>query len=597
MADEKGTWKRFQRLSFDSKAISKRAKQAETKTTKHAHRFVVSKMASLRDAKKHIVIWLLTVGVLITAVALQTMWYQNAYQTNVWTDGGTYAEAIQGPIDTLNPLFAATEAELAASKLLFSSLYQYDKTNHLRDDLATNTVLSKDERTYTITLRDDAYWSDEVKVTADDIAFTVGLMKSPDVRSVMYGSWNDVKVAVMDSRTVKFTLPSPYAAFSHALTFSILPKHILQDVAPADIRQNVFSVNPVSSGPFKTRLLQLSPDGEHKIANLSANESYYRGAPKLSRFAIHAYNTPDQIREAIINGEVNAGAGPQIRDKRLPKNITKVNIPIYSGVYVIFNTSSSALKDQTVRRALQIGTDTAAIRKSLGTVSLPLDLPLVNAQLSGSGIPKAPTYSSKEANKLLTSAGWRLKKDTVIRKKGKTPLSLRLVTIKNPEYETVANELASQWRKLGIEVAINAQDPESPGQSFVQSTLQPRDYDVLIYKLVLGADPDVYAYWHSSQASQLGYNFSNYQNDIADDSLTSARAKGDPVLRNEKYKRFAKQWLRDAPAVALYQPTLSYEYSKSVQPVITQGGVPTAADRYSEILYWSAVRTSVYKTP
>ena len=157
--------------------------------------------------------------------------------------------------------------------------------------------------------------------------------------------------------------------------------------------------------------------------------------------------------------------------------------------------------------------------------------------------------------------------------------------------------LAGQWRKLGIKVSTDIKDPSNPTQDFVQSTLQPRAYDALLYKLVIGVDPDVYAYWHSSQAARQGYNFANYRNGISDEALSSARGRTDPALRNEKYKAFAEQWLIDAPAIGIYQSVMQYVYRPSVQPDIRSGGVPSEADRYSNIEYWSAQQLPVYKTP
>src|SRR5690606_9313091 len=98
-------------------------------------------------------------------------------------------------------------------------------------------------------------------------------------------------------------------------------------------------------------------------------------------------------------------------------------------------------------------------------------------------------------------------------------LTLTITTTKDEEYEKSMGGLAAQWRSLGIVIATNVVDPNAPGANFVQSVLQPRNYDVLIYELLIGADPDVYAYWHSSQVGSTGYNFSNYSNTRADAAL------------------------------------------------------------------------------
>lgn len=598
MADEKGSWKRFKRISFDSKTFSKRALKAESSTTRHAHKFVLNKLDSLRNVKRHVVAWLTIIGLLITGVALQMFWYQQAYRTVAWKDGGTYAEAVQGPINTLNPLYATTPAEQSASKLLFSSLYTYDDTGSLSDDLATSMTIGQNGREYVVGIRNDVHWSDDVKLTAQDVVYTVGLMKSAEVRSVMYGNWVDVTAEAINDHTVKFTLPAQYASFPHALTFAVLPRHILENVSPGSIRQSAFSVSPVGSGPFKLRLLQSSTNGSHKIANLSASPKYYKGAPKLARFELHGYKDQEDMMRALQTSEVNAAAGTDAQKSDLPSSFKIKQYPVNSGVYALFNSDSPVLKELKVRQALQAGTNTKSLRQAIGYEVPDLYLPFVTGQLSGQGIPAPVPLDIAKAKSLLDQAGWKQPVGQSTRQNSSgQPLQLNIVTVKDPTYEKVLERLAGQWRELGIKVTTDIKDPSDPTQDFVQTILQPRNYDVLLYKLVIGVDPDVYAYWHSSQASRLGYNFANYRNSTSDDALASARARTEPALRNEKYKAFAVQWLKDVPAIGLYQSVMQYVYRPSVQPEIKVGGVPSEIDRYGDVRYWSAERVPVYKTP
>ena len=150
---------------------------------------------------------------------------------------------------------------------------------------------------------------------------------------------------------------------------------------------------------------------------------------------------------------------------------------------------------------------------------------------------------------------------------------------------------------LGIAIDTHVLDPNDVTQNVVQNILQPRNFDVLLYQYNIGADLDVYAYWHSSQVTQHGSNFSNYSNVISDEALTSARARVEPTLRNAKYITFAKQWLSDIPAIALYQPTAQYVTSNNVHSFDNLDILISPIDRYSDVLDWSAGSRSVYKTP
>ena len=219
-------------------------KKVEGVTVKHARRFVFKRMDSMREARRHIALWVLVVGVIIGASGLQLMWYQQSYRSVANAKDGTYAEAVLGPVDTLNPIFASTSAEESASYLLFSRLLTYDKTGKLNYDLAESMTISTDQKTYTLSIRPDARWQDGIYVRAKDVVYTVNLLKNPATRATISG-WNDITATVVDDRTVSFTLPGVYAAFPHALNFlPILPEHVLRDIEPSALRENDFSTKP-----------------------------------------------------------------------------------------------------------------------------------------------------------------------------------------------------------------------------------------------------------------------------------------------------------------------------------------------------------------
>lgn len=598
MDDGRG-WKQFQNLkNFDSKKFSRRVKKAEGVTVRHAHKFIINRLDNVRTVRRHIIEWLLLVGVMLLAVGAQFAWFQQSYTTIAAAAGGTYAEATVGGIDTLNPLYASTDSEIAASRLLFSSLYTYDTTGHLHGDLAQSMSVDPTSTIYTIKLRPNVVWHDGAQLTAQDVAFTVNLIKNPETRSPLLINWQDITVKAIDDTTVQFKLPAVYAAFPNALTFAVLPEHILSQVAPGAIRENAFSRAPVGSGPFSFSLLQTLDDSKKReVVHMTANSKYYDGAPLISRFEIHTYDTQDAIVQALRTGEVTAAAGLGGAEAR-QVDMHSYNVytkPVNSGVYALFNTTNPILKDQKVRQALELATDTTAIRKSLPVAVPALDLPFINGQVTGADMPRPLPPNMQQAAQLLDADGWAMQGNQ--RVKAGQPLSLSVVTTKDSQYEKALETLAGQWRKLGVVVTTTVVNTNDPTANFVQTVLQPRAYDVLLYELFIGADPDVYAYWHSSQVGTSGYNFSNYSSPVADDALASARSRTEPDLRNAKYKLFAKQWVEDVPAIGLYQPVAEYVASKHVSSVDPSATFISAYDRYANVLNWSVDQKSVYKTP
>ncbi len=571
-------------------------KKVEGATVKHARRFVFKRWDSFREVRRRIALWVLATGVVIGAASLQFWWYQQDYRTTAAASDGTYAEAVLGPVDTLNPIFARSSAEESASELLFSRLLKYDKTGRLNYDLASDMKMSEDQKTYTVKIRTDARWSDGTYVQARDVVFTVDLLKNPATRATLTG-WGDIKASVVDEKTVAFELPAVYSAFPHALRFlPILPEHVLRGIEPAQLRESSFSTHPVGSGPFTLRLLQdVDTSQGRKIVHMARNDSYYKGSPKLSRIQLHVYKDSDAIERALATSEVNAASDLPISvaNKVNTQRYTVEQHPVNSGVYALFNTTGAILQDQKVRHALQVGTDTAAVRKAVSSALPELYLPVIHSQLTGE-LPAAPVFDTKRAAALLDEAGWKLENN--VRKKDGETLSLSVVTTKNPDFEKALEVLSRQWRALGITVTTNIVDPNDATQNVAQDYLQPRRYDVLLYQLTIGGDPDVYAWWHSSQASS-GFNFSNYKNAISDDALASARTRVEPALRNAKYVTFARQWLNDAPAIGLYQSTSQYVHSEGVRTIPADVSLVSATDRYGNVLNWTAGTQTVFTTP
>jgi len=591
----RGKWNRLVKPKINRKVISKHLHKVEGVTIRHAHKFVIKRWSNIRDAHQHVVVWIIAMGLLIAAAGMQLVWDQQNYRTLAPSKDSTYAEAVLGPVDTLNPLYAKSDAEQSASYLLFSRLLNYDTTGHLGYDLATDVSVNSDKTIYTVSIRPNVKWHDGVKLTAKDVVFTVNATMDPTTRAINSG-WSDVTVKAINDTTVQFTLKSTYAAFEHALTFPILPEHILGKISHSSLRENTFSSQPIGSGPFKINLVQqVDNSAGHKTIYLTRNDNYYKGQPKLIRFQLHVYDSGNAIIDALSNNEVNAATSLSSADlgRVNTKNFDVLSEPIQGGVYAILNTKSSLLSDVKIRSAMQLGTDVADVRAKLPPGTPSLYLPFTNKQLTGD-VPPVPKYNKLVAEKILSDDGWVLNKNGVRVKSGQE-LKISVVTVKNSEFERVLEVLAGQWRALGIAIETQVVDPNVASQNGAKNIIQSRNYDVLLYQLDIGADPDVYAYWHSSQISNL--NFANYTNVISDDALSSAQARLELNVRNAKYITFTKQWLADIPAIGLYQATTLYIISHDTHTFNTSNVLISPTDRYSDILNWSVGNHSVYKTP
>jgi len=114
-----------------------------------------------------------------------------------------------------------------------------------------------------------------------------------------------------------------------------------------------------------------------------------------------------------------------------------------------------------------------------------------------------------------------------------------------------------------------------------------------VYGITIGADPDVFVYWDSSQndiRSNNLLNLSEYDSDIADTALEGGRTRTGEQLRKVKYLPFLQAWRDDAPALGLYQPRYMY-VTRGIVYGLENHQLNSVVDRYSNVENWM-IRTA-----
>jgi peptide/nickel transport system substrate-binding protein len=564
-------------------ALKDRLLEFESATTRHTQRYLLRRWDNFREVGRHALGWLLIVALLVTGVLFQIHSLSAFYTSEVPAAGGTYSEGVVGSADNFNPLFAASEPELTVSHLVFSSLFKYDINGNLTGDLADSWSVDSTGRIYTVHLRPNIQWSDGTPITANDVVYTIDTIQDPATDSPLADNWEHVQVTAVNPQTVTFTLPTTFPPFIYSLTLGIIPQHILASIPDYELRTAAFDTDPsVGSGPFAFQDSQaFSNDTEIRLIK---NANYYGGAPLLNGFDVYAYNDYSTMVSAFSSGDISAASDLVPQDAIQLEKKTGVQVtesPLMNETFAFFNMDSPVLQDSRVREALADATNKTAIVNELGGFYKVMNTPLLPGQLGYDSALDVDNYNVATANTLLDQAGW-IRNKNGIREKDGQPLTINLAASSDDVYPQVASALEQQWQALGIVVQTNLTDPSD----MQQNVILPRSYDVLIYQLALGADPDVYAYWDSSQIGQDGLNLSNYDSQYVDYELETARTRTDPNLRAAKYEAFTQQWLSDVPAIALYQPTYGYAMRKG-----SSGFEPHTlidqTDRFVNVTMWS----------
>ena len=562
------------------KQLSNLSEEAAFSSEEHIKENFLRRLSHVGDVRLFVLEWALIILALFMLAITQSLWFSDSYSVSAFTTGGTYTEATLGKVNSLNPLFASTNSEKALAKLLFLGLTASDSSGHIGNVLAESVSSDGSGKVWTVKLRENLKWSDGEPLTNDDVIFTANLIKNVNVSSNYYSNLNRVEIRTDDSGNLIFELPAVYIEFDSALDFPILPKHILEGVDPANLLDSSFSTNPVSSGPFAFNASQAVGTTGESVVYLVSNENYYRGRSKIDSFVVHAYTSTDDIKTALNSDVVSATAellptdAADITDKTIYEKQTAIN----SGVFMFMNTRSGVLKNRDVRKAVQQGIDVGEVRTLVGD-ELALDYPILKSQLELPSWPELPALNVEAAKSVVS---------------GLENKNINLVTINTGYFPSLAEDIAGQLENLGFSVSKTYYDP---GQDFVVNVIANRAYDVLIYEVDLGANPDLLVYYHSSQASQSGLNLSNYNSSVADDLILSARESSSEEIKTSKYEAFLKRWVEDAPAIGLYQVNMSYYFDRDVKTFSEDVSLVTPFDRFVDVKYWSAEKARKNRTP
>ncbi len=556
--------------------------QAEEQIERHFFK----RLSRLADVRRFVLTWIVLAVLLLGATVYQFSDLSKYYQTPAPVAGGTYTEGILGAFTNANPIYATGAVDSAVSRLVFAGLFKYDAQNKLVGDLAEKWEVDAAETTYTVTLKRNILWQDNKPLKARDVVFTYKTIQNPDAKSPLFSSWQGINIQAKDDYTVVFTLPSILSAFPYSLTTGIIPEHLLATVPPAQMRGMQFNTAPVGAGPFSWDRVEVShntdmPGGR---IGLNPNQYYYQGKPALSHYVIQYFADETTMIHSFENHELTAMSGVEALPDTFKADVSidQYNVPLTAQIMVFFRNSQEILKDVKVRQALVQATDQQSLLADLGFPAIASKEPFLQNHPGYNPAITQLAFNRDKAAALLSEAGWVPGADGIRMKDGK-PLTFNLYSQSSSEYAYVTQRLQQDWQKIGVKLEVLLQ-PDSE----LQNSVTYHSYDALLYGISLGPDPDIYAYWGSSQADERAtnrVNFSEYRSAAADSALQAGRTRADPALRAVKYKPFLEAWRNDAPALALYQPRYLYVTRDTVYGLeLNTLNVP--ADRYGNVSHW-----------
>jgi len=509
------------------------------------------------------------------------------------THGGTLQEGIIGTPRFINPVLAISDADRDLTKLVYAGLTKASPEGGYVPDLAKSYTISEDGTIYTFILKDELIFQDGDPLTTEDVAFTISMAQDAILKSPKRVNWEGVSVNIISPTEIQFILSEGFEPFIENTTLGILPKHIWNNITADQFQFSQFNVEPVGAGPYQIKTVRYSSGGLPEHYELSPFKNYALGRPYIDRIIVRLYQNSDKLIEAFKKGTVDSLSGftkEEYQEISADRAVNLVKLPLPRIFGVFFNQNEDpALLNKEVRQALSI---------SVGRQEIVSEVFGEFAEATGSPIPNSgktvEPASAQQARELLEKKGWTVNEETGIyekkNKEGVEKLTFSISTSNTPELVQTAELLKSGWQKIGAEVNVKIFETNDLNQNVIR----PRDYDSLLFGLVLGRNTDLYPFWHSSGRTDPGLNVAQYTNITVDKILEDVRVTFDKTQRQELFDSFTEELQNDIPAVFVYSPYFTYILPDNVKhaPI---GNIVLPADRFNNINEWYVETDKVWK--
>ncbi len=498
--------------------------------------------------------------------------------------GGKIVEGVVGTPRFINPILAISQTDKDLSELVYAGLMSRNQNGELIPEMAETYTVSDDAKTYTFTLRENLTFHDGTPLTADDVVFTIQKAVQPEIKSPERANWEGVSVEKVDDITVKFILRQPYAQFLQNTTLGILPEEHWGKFTADEFIFSKLNTEPIGSGPYTFHNSEYDASGIPENMILKAFDKYALGMPYIKDVVFKFYPNRNELKNALIKKEItNAGnISPEFVSEIISKN-TNLNIMTSTlpRIFAIFlnQKNNTALQNKNIKEALRDSIDKdELIKQILGGYAQNISSTFIsNNQKETSSADKK---SMADIRNKIEKGGWTMQDDKMFYKKD-NPLSITLKTANTDELKNVANYISNMWKNSGIHVKLEIFEPGN----LAQQVLRPRDYEALLFGIIIGTEQDPYAFWHSSQKSDPGLNITNYSNAKVDSLIEKSRRATNNETRRKLYEQISEEINKDIPAIFLYAPTYLYAISKKVKGV----KFPTSMEpheRFSNIHSW-----------
>jgi peptide/nickel transport system substrate-binding protein len=477
----------------------------------------------------------------------------------------------------------------------------------------------------TVKIRDKVKWSDGQPFTADDVVFTLDMLKSvaPDLlMSSAIKEWV-AKAEAPDPRTVKITLTKPgprwvqdFLAQGQAARFVVVPKHIWAGQDPKTF--GFFDLQkgwPVGTGPYKLVKSDAGSIVFDRRDNWWALDAGVAKAMPAPERVIFKPATVDAVPQLFTNNEIDIGRALQVgafeAGKARNPGLTSWNKsgPVWGApdgctFRLILNNQRQPFDDADVRRAVNAAIDRdqivdLAYEGSMPKAVMPFSsyggVVAYTSQMedlvASSGVDK---FDRKTTEKLLTAKKFAKGADGFWAKPGGEPWPITIIMQQgNPSGPVIVQQLKSAGFNVVFQALQDAAHNDAMAAGNFDGSLTVHCGSVY--------DPwQTLEHFHGKYAAAVGQRVTNprsytrYKNPELDAILDKMEATT-PSPKDEAYMKLVRAataiFLRDLPEI-----TLAEEFHVITMNSTYWAGFPSESDPYvAPYLPWEGFNLVVHR--
>lgn len=495
--------------------------------------------------------------------------------------GGSLIVLTEGDPDDLNPLTFDNTNSYQVVHLLFRALARRDSTlsNYVPDLL--ERWERPDSATVLLHVRPNLKWHDGQPVTAEDIVFTIQRQQDSVTTSPRQADVAGVaSVRAVNPMTAEVKLNRTGPSTVNALLEVIpIPRHILQNVPPAEMRFHPFSQNPVGNGLFR-----LSNWQKGQQITLVANQDAPDKRPALDRITIRVVPDATARLTQLLNGEADlVKLAPEQRKQ--VENARGVRLETAAQVrpgWIAFNQQRAPVNDASVRRAFMMAIDRPAIvQAQFGPQGTPALSPIAPGLREHSQSVRPIPHDPNGARQLLEQAGWRDADGNGIREKNGQPLRIE---VEVSSADQVRNDMLifmqQQLRQVGIDLGVR----QFERTSWVER-LRGREFTASFWGWGWGPGvmgPNAEMLFHSRSIPPNGPNFAGYSNPRVDALIDSILVENDTTRYLALWGQLEQILVDDAVYAPIFLDPEFYAVNQRFANVKMRG-----PEWWEDVIYWS----------